>query len=390
MKTSFLVLLIAILSLSYGSATYGSPETIYSKYSPNIVFIESKFGTGTGFLISENLIITNRHVIFGSDEKTGAWNAPKKIYLRNSNVLDKYEHVSCSLRVDLCVIKIPKINQRLNKIQLTDRKVRAGEEVIIIGHPNGIGLPIISKGLASSELARMPGKNVHEKQIEYLGFMTNAAISPGSSGSPVISSNGDVLGVAVGIYPDSQNLNVVISSLELSNFISEILKNDTKNTLSLKFGYDSEIEEFFRKENLKKNKIAEREKRKTFKPEPSGLPVEKLSNESQDSGEMKLAPGEAHNIIRRILLDHLSNFRFCYQKELEKNDFSISGVIKLNFTIGASGHVVGAGIDGESGLPVDVKSCVIGVLKGIAFPEPDGGGTIEVKQPMNFYPKAVE
>ena len=95
------------------------------------------------------------------------------------------------------------------------------------------------------------------------------------------------------------------------------------------------------------------------------------------------------DIIRRILLEHLPQFRYCYQKELEKTGQEMSGVIKLNFTIGASGHVTQAGLDGSSNLPGDVKRCVVGVLKGIAFPEPMGGGTVEVKQPMNFYPKKI-
>lgn len=93
--------------------------------------------------------------------------------------------------------------------------------------------------------------------------------------------------------------------------------------------------------------------------------------------------------IRRILLEHLPQFRYCYQKELEKTGQETQGAIKLNFTIGASGHVMNAGVDGSSNLPTDVKKCVVSVLKGINFPEPMGGGTVEVKQPMNFYPKKI-
>jgi len=95
------------------------------------------------------------------------------------------------------------------------------------------------------------------------------------------------------------------------------------------------------------------------------------------------------DVIRRILLEYLPQFRYCYQKELERSASEMSGVIKLNFTIGASGHVAQAGVDGSSSLPSEVKRCVVGVLKGIAFPEPSGGGTVEVKQPMNFYPKKI-
>ena len=90
--------------------------------------------------------------------------------------------------------------------------------------------------------------------------------------------------------------------------------------------------------------------------------------------------------IRRILMDHLPQFRFCYQKELDKSNKEFSGRITLNFVIGASGYVTRAGVK-ESSMPAKVKGCVVNVLKGIPFPSPRGGGVVEVTQPMNFYPK---
>lgn len=95
------------------------------------------------------------------------------------------------------------------------------------------------------------------------------------------------------------------------------------------------------------------------------------------------------DVIRRILMDNLPKFRYCYQSELERSGADAQGVIRLNFVIGASGHVSQAGVDEASNLPVPVKRCVVNVLKGIQFPEPRGGGSVEVKQPMNFYPKKL-
>lgn len=93
--------------------------------------------------------------------------------------------------------------------------------------------------------------------------------------------------------------------------------------------------------------------------------------------------------IRRILMEHLPQFRYCYQQEIEKRGSEVFGVVKLNFVIGASGHVSKAGVDGGSNLPVEVNKCVVNVLRGIVFPEPLGGGTVEVKQPMNFQTKKI-
>lgn len=92
-------------------------------------------------------------------------------------------------------------------------------------------------------------------------------------------------------------------------------------------------------------------------------------------------------IIRKILIDHLPEFRYCYQKQLDRSPKEFEGVIPINFVIGASGRVVKAGIDGDTSLPVNVHECVIDVLKSIQFPAPKGGGQVETHQPIRFYPK---
>jgi hypothetical protein len=94
------------------------------------------------------------------------------------------------------------------------------------------------------------------------------------------------------------------------------------------------------------------------------------------------------SIIRDILLNHLPQFRYCYQKVLDHSERVFHGVIRMNFIIAASGHVARAGIESaKASMPGEVKRCVVRVLRGIRFPEPRGGGRVEVNQPFNFYPK---
>lgn len=96
------------------------------------------------------------------------------------------------------------------------------------------------------------------------------------------------------------------------------------------------------------------------------------------------------DIIRRILEENKPQFSYCYQKALDSNPGKrVSDVIPLVFTIGASGHVTRAGTGGSSSLPSSVKRCVVNVLRGIKFPAPLGGGTVDVKQAMNFQSKRI-
>lgn len=94
-------------------------------------------------------------------------------------------------------------------------------------------------------------------------------------------------------------------------------------------------------------------------------------------------------IIRRILIENLEQFRFCYQKMLDSENKSFSGVVKMNFIIGATGNVTRAAVEtSDPNLHSNIKLCVSNVLKGIQFPAPRGGGVVEVDQPFNFYPKS--
>ncbi len=93
------------------------------------------------------------------------------------------------------------------------------------------------------------------------------------------------------------------------------------------------------------------------------------------------------DVIRQILVENIPKFRYCYQKVLDSSKNAFDGVVKLNFIIGASGHVTRAGVDSVTNIPGSVKSCVVNVLRRIRFPEPRGGGVTEVSQPMNFYPR---
>lgn len=95
--------------------------------------------------------------------------------------------------------------------------------------------------------------------------------------------------------------------------------------------------------------------------------------------------------IRRILREHIPQFRYCYQSELDKSNKpgDLSGILHLNFTIGMTGKTVSQNLTGDQNFTGAIKDCVGNVLKGIQFPQPKGSGNVEVKQAINFYPQRL-
>ena len=112
----------------------------------------------------------------------------------------------------------------------------------------------------------------------------------------------------------------------------------------------------------------------------AGVPVEKIAVSTVDP-----------DTIRKLLREHIPQFRYCYQNELDvnKNPEGLQGRMNFRFVIGSNGRVTRSEITSEEITSDKVRDCIKNVLQGIQFPAPSGGKTVEVYQPMNFYPKRI-
>jgi outer membrane biosynthesis protein TonB len=80
---------------------------------------------------------------------------------------------------------------------------------------------------------------------------------------------------------------------------------------------------------------------------------------------------------------HKDAFRYCYEKEVNAGLPKLAGSIKTTFVIGSSGRVTEAGITNTTMNNPNVERCVLGVLKRIDFPVPQGG-VVQVGYPFKF------
>jgi hypothetical protein len=91
------------------------------------------------------------------------------------------------------------------------------------------------------------------------------------------------------------------------------------------------------------------------------------------------------SVIDEYIKRHMPQIRACYEKQLNSAS-NLSGRIATRFVISGSGRVSQAGVTTTSMNNGKVEGCLVGVLKNIVFPEPLGGGTVEVDYPFNFTP----
>lgn len=154
-------------------------------------------GLGSGFLAAEGVIVSNYHVL------AGAARARVKAVGEDSKVLSVSGFVAADAENDLIAISVPEAKEPLLSVDASS-KLEIGQRVWAIGNPSGLE-GTISEGIVSG----IRGENSkHLLQI-------TAAISPGSSGGPILNEHSKVIGVAVGYLGEGQALNFAIPSVHI-------------------------------------------------------------------------------------------------------------------------------------------------------------------------------
>ena len=147
-------------------------------------------------------MLTNAHVVI--DEKTGKPYPRLSVYLKPDRVTgnpktDLSRRVNASVtafnrQLDLALLKMEAAPASLSVLDLSDPdRVKIGERVVAIGHPEQGGLWTLTTGVVSAEFedyGNTKGKHV---------FQTETGLNRGNSGGPLLDTQGRIIGVNTAI-----------------------------------------------------------------------------------------------------------------------------------------------------------------------------------------------
>jgi len=156
---------------------------------------------GTGFIVDDDLLVTNAHVLAGGDDITATF--------------ADGDEVDCDLRdedasVDLALLECDTDDRRT--FELSDTPPELGQDVVALGYP-GSSLP------GSETLALTTGV-VSRTSAEGGYVQTDAALNPGNSGGPVVALDDlTVIGVATAVDDASENTGFAVPASEVAAFI---------------------------------------------------------------------------------------------------------------------------------------------------------------------------
>ncbi|MDR3255810.1 MAG: serine protease [Synergistaceae bacterium] len=178
------------------------PSEIFKINGDSVVTIycENKNGTensGSGFFVEKGLVMTNSHVI--GDAKTVA------IELKDERRFPVLDIVAQDPEVDVALLRVAYTDAP--SLKIAGELPGVGHKVTVIGAPLGF-----SHSLSDGTLSAV-------RKSDYEAIQITAPISPGSSGSPVFDSSGQVIGIVTFYMIGGQNMNFAPSATALRNFL---------------------------------------------------------------------------------------------------------------------------------------------------------------------------
>ena len=183
---------------------------------------------GSGIIISQNdselLVVTNNHVVEGSDTLTVTFN--------DGNSVEAQIKGTDSAR-DLAVVAVPldKISDdTMNAIKVAtlgdSDSLKVGEPAIAIGNALGYGQSVTT-GIVSAT-----GRTIDGFDGEYI--QTDAAINPGNSGGALLNANGEVIGINSAKIKSSavEGMGFAIPISDASDVIQNLMNKETRSKVS--------------------------------------------------------------------------------------------------------------------------------------------------------------
>src|ERR1700732_4438124 len=177
---------------AYSNAVIGVTERV----GPAVVRVETgsktpnareRGGLGSGIVISpDGLVLTNSHVV----------GASKQIRLRdNEGVVTDARVLGVDPDTDLALLRADGVRDLRYASLGNSRSLRRGQMVVAIGNPLGFE-STVTAGVVSA-LGRSI-RSVSGRTIEDV-IQTDAALNPGNSGGPLVSSAAEVIGINTAI-----------------------------------------------------------------------------------------------------------------------------------------------------------------------------------------------
>ncbi|QOZ75757.1 serine protease [Bradyrhizobium sp. CCBAU 53351] len=189
------------------------PAVVRVETGPKVPDRRERGGLGSGIVISpDGLVLTNSHVVGTS----------KEIRLRDvEGHVGEAQVLGVDPDTDLALLRANGARHLPYASLGNSKSLRRGQLVIAIGNPLGFE-STVTAGVVSA-LGRSI-RSVSGRTIEDV-IQTDAALNPGNSGGPLVSSHAEVIGINTAIINGAQGICFAVASNTAQFVLSEIIRH---------------------------------------------------------------------------------------------------------------------------------------------------------------------
>jgi S1-C subfamily serine protease len=166
--------------------------------------------TGSGFVFSPGFILTNAHVVAGVEQP--------RVRIRAGDDPVRTEVVHFDPRKDIAVLRAPGLVAPA--LEFAKKTQPSGSSVVTVGFPQGGSFRADPARVRTSVVAR--GDTIYgEAGVEREVYIIRSNIEPGSSGGPLLSTTGEVVGMVFAADVTDQGVGYALTNAELKNAMDE-------------------------------------------------------------------------------------------------------------------------------------------------------------------------
>jgi S1-C subfamily serine protease len=183
---------------------------------PSVVKVRSpaascqKMLEGSGFVAAPNRVITNAHVVAGSDSSS----------VDVGGTTFDAQVVSYDPTADIAFLDVPKLSAP--PLTFAGYAAKVGTEALLLGYPYGESFAVTPARIR--EIIELNGPDVyHTTTVSREVYMIDGSFAEtGGSGGPLIDMQGRVLGTFFGTAADDPRTGFAISSAEITGHMSKV------------------------------------------------------------------------------------------------------------------------------------------------------------------------
>ncbi|WP_375777822.1 S1C family serine protease [Bradyrhizobium sp. ma5] len=214
---------------------------LYKLASPAVVLLKTKDGSGSGVVLPNGMILTNRHVVEGVGSVEIFFKPVDMTQSAQSTEFRTGRVAFVDRSKDLALINPNEMPANFKSLKVAPRDdIEVGADVFAIGHPLGYSWTF-TQGVVSGV------RKIDNDNESYTAIQTQTPINPGNSGGPLLNANAEVVGINTWVRDISsvkkvevagettvlarpaQGLNFAVSARDIRLFLGDIQNGKVAN-----------------------------------------------------------------------------------------------------------------------------------------------------------------